>query len=224
MKTSNALHWIFWMASAACSAQTPIIGPDDNRDLSARESARQSADAFAAQPAVRVRLVDEVNLSLRDREAFQTKAQEILLGAGVASTWLDCPLKTSSETPPGCVEPLTGPDVVIRILPVSMVGNGRALGSSVAGRDGGAYGLIYYPNVAETAKIVEIAVPVMLALATVHEMGHLVLGSQAHWPAGIMHPCWDRKEVADMIRMNHFFNKSQCGQLQTRLLTRALPR
>jgi len=73
-------------------------------------------------------------------------------------------------------------------------------------------------------RLVEVSTPMMLALATVHEIGHLILGSQAHWPAGIMHPRWERKGVAEMVQMNRFFNKSQSRQLQQRLLRRLASR
>ena len=125
--------------------------------------------------------------------------------------------------PAGCLEDLTGADLIIRILPRTMIGHDNGLGSSVANHDGGVYGLVYYPSVEETANIVGVPAPVLLALATVHEIGHLILGSDAHWPAGIMHPRWDRKEVADMVQMNHFFNQSQSRELQKRLMARTSP-
>jgi len=180
--------------------------------------------AVAAEPTIRVLLFDEVNLDAQSREAFRTKAMEILNRAGVASTWLDCPPRTSPETPDRCAEEFNESDFVIRILPRLMIGNDLALGSSVAGQGGGVYGLIYYPNVERTARLVEVSTPMMLALATVHEIGHLILGSQAHWPAGIMHPRWDQKAVAEMVQMNRFFNKSQSRQLQQRLLRRLASR
>jgi hypothetical protein len=98
----------------------------------------------------------------------------------------------------------------------------NGLGSSVASREGGVYGLIYYPKIQQIAKLVNAPIPVVLALATVHEIGHLILGSQAHWPTGIMQPRWGCKEVADMIELNHFFNRSQSKELQKRLLSRRM--
>jgi hypothetical protein len=180
--------------------------------------------AVAAEPELRIRLIDEVNLDTQDRETVRSKAREILARAGVSSIWLDCPAKPSPETPQGCLDALSATDLIIRILPRTMIGHDNGLGSSVANRDGGVYGLIYYPKVEQTAQTVGVPVPVLLALAAVHEIGHLVLGNQAHWPAGVMHPRWGRKEVADMTAMNHYFNRTQSKQLQARLLTRELPR
>ena len=40
MKTSHSLPWIFWVASAACSAQPLTIRLYDYADLSVKETAR----------------------------------------------------------------------------------------------------------------------------------------------------------------------------------------
>lgn len=176
--------------------------------------------ALAGEPAILVHFVDEVNLDPQHLETFKAQAREILDRAGVASTWIDCPGKPSPDTPAGCQGKITGAEVVIRILPRTMVGNADALGSSVASGDGGVYGLVFYPKVKEAAQIVNIPVPVMLALATVHEIGHLILGNRAHWPAGIMHPRWGAKEIEQMTRRSMFFNGPQSRQFRARLLAR----
>lgn len=176
---------------------------------------------LGAEPTIRIRLVDDSNLDVRTREMLTSKAAEILARAAVASTWLDCPSKPQSEMPAGCVAPITAMDFVIRILPRAMIGHDNGLGSSVAGPEGGVYGLIYHPSVEEISKVVQAPVSVMLALATVHEVGHLILGNNAHWPAGIMHPRWDRKQVADTLEMNHYFNQRQSRELRQRLAVRA---
>lgn len=176
--------------------------------------------AFAAEPEIRVRLFDETSLNAQDSEVLRSKARQILERAGISVVWLDCPPKPSPESPRACHETLAPSDVVIRILPRTMIGNDNGLGASVAGREGGVYGLVFRPRVQEAAKVVDVSVPVMLALVVVHEIGHLILGSQTHWPVGIMHPRWDRKVVADMIGMDRYFNQSQSRQLQARLLTR----
>lgn len=102
-----------------------------------------------------------------------------------------------------------------------MIGNGHGLGSSVAGAEGGVYGLIYYPSIERMAKTIDMPVSIILALATVHEIGHLLLGSQAHWPAGIMRPQWDRGVLGEMIQRNQFFNKSQSSTLRRRAQLRS---
>lgn len=176
--------------------------------------------ALAGEPAILVHLFDEVNLDPKHLEAYKAQAREILSRAGVDSTWLDCPARTSPETPAGCLGELTGAAVVIRLLPRTMIGDADALGSSVANRDGGVYALVFYPKVEEAAQILNIRVPVMLALATVHEIGHLILGSRAHWPAGIMHRRWGAREVEEMTRRSIFFNEPQARQFRAMLMAR----
>lgn len=176
--------------------------------------------ALASEPSVRIRLIDEVHLDAEARGTLVSKSVEILDAAGVSSTWLECPDKPVPEMPAGCLESLAGNELIIRILGRGMRGNDHGLGSSVAGPEGGVYGLIYYPNIEKTARIVEIPVTVMLALATVHEIGHLILGSHSHWPAGVMQARWNRKAVSEMIQLNLFFNQSQSRTMRQRLLAR----
>jgi hypothetical protein len=177
--------------------------------------------AATAEPMVRIRLIDEVNLNIEIRKSFPTEAERILLKAGVSSTWLWCPLKPSPDEPAAeCLRELSGQDLVFRILPRRMIGNDRALGSSVAGPEGGTYGLVFYPTVVHAAKVNGVPVAQLVAWATVHEIGHLLLGARAHWPRGIMHPRWEKGQIDELLKTGPFFNRFQSNQMQEKLAAR----
>lgn len=175
---------------------------------------------LVGETAVRVRVFDEVHLDTRDRDAFEAKAREILSRAGITSNWLNCPCKPEPGTPQGCADRPLGAELIIRIRPCPMIGHDNGLGSAVTGPEGGVYGSIYYPRVKDLARQVELPVPVILALATIHEIGHLILGGDAHFPLGIMRPGWGRKEVEEMVAMNRYFNGFQSRELQKRVMAR----
>jgi hypothetical protein len=175
--------------------------------------------AEATSPMVRIRLYDDANLGAESRKSFRTEAAGILLKSGVSSVWLWCP--PSPEAPVECTQDVTGLELVLRILPRGMIGHDLALGSSVADRDGGTYGLIYYPTVVRTARINSVPIPRLAAWAGVHEIGHLLLGARAHWPSGIMNGRWDQNRVDEIVKAGPFFNDAQSKQLRNSLMARA---
>jgi len=102
-----------------------------------------------------------------------------------------------------------------------MIGRELALGYSVAGPEGGAYGTIFHPTVVRSAHIAQLPVPKLLALATLHEIGHLLLGSKAHWPRGIMSPFWEQGRIDEMMTRGPLFNTVQSKLLRARVATRS---
>jgi hypothetical protein len=180
-----------------------------------------AATLATREPILYVHLFDEVNLPADARTIFIAEAEGGLRTAGVRSIWLDCPVGPSLDTPGGCVAELTGATVSIRILPRKMIGRDLALGYSLAGPTGGTYSAICYPAVERAARIAQMAVPKLLALATLHEIGHLLLGSNAHWPWGIMNPFWEAGRIDEIMKRGPLFTKAQSKLLRARIASRA---
>lgn len=171
------------------------------------------------EPVLYVHLIDEVNLANDLRDRFVAEAEQGLRAAGVPSIWLNCPLKPSPDSPAGCGSARAGA-VFIRIWPHKMMGRERVLGYSVAGPDGGAYSTICYPTVERAAQIAQLPVAKLLALATLHEIGHLLLGANAHWPWGIMSPFWEGGRF-DELKRGILFNATQAKLMRARLAARS---
>jgi hypothetical protein len=49
---------------------------------------------------------------------------------------------------------------------------------------------VYYPSAVEVAKKCQADVFQILGAAIAHEVGHLILGANAHSPGGVMSPHW----------------------------------
>jgi hypothetical protein len=172
-----------------------------------------------SEPVLYVHLIDEVNLANDVRDRFIAEVERGLRAASVRSIWLNCPNKLSPHSPAGCGGELAGA-VSIRIWPRKMMGRDLALGYSVAGPDGGTYGTICYPTVERAAQIAQVPVVKLLALATLHEIGHLLLGSNAHWPWGIMNPFWERGRFNEMLERGVHFNVAQAKLMRARVAAR----
>ena len=53
-----------------------------------------------------------------------------------------------------------------------------------------------------------------------HEIGHLLLGSNSHAPAGIMSARWEGQELNRMARGNLLFTDAQSDQMRTEIVCR----
>jgi Zn-dependent peptidase ImmA (M78 family) len=56
----------------------------------------------------------------------------------------------------------------------------------------------------------------VLAYAIAHEIGHLLLGDNAHTPRGVMKGNWDRKDYEAMNQRQFHFIEGQAHQLASR--------
>jgi hypothetical protein len=177
--------------------------------------------ALAAQPTIRIRLFDYAELPAGDLKSFENVASRILRWGGVASVWLHCPISGTADPATGCSGSFDGSDFAVRILPSSKIGELHAMGTSLASAEGGSYATMYFPTVRRAAQATAVPVPTMLALATVHELGHLILGADSHSHEGIMHPQWTAKEIGETTSRNRLFNAAQCRRMRERLMARA---
>jgi hypothetical protein len=116
-----------------------------------------------------------------------------------------------------CGEP-EGP--VIRILPGSAktIRNLRRppLGQSFATPTGGSYATIFLEAVQDEAAAADAPWVVVLAHAAAHEIGHLLLGNQAHSRSGLMREIWDRKDYEAMIQHRLRFSEDEARKLASR--------
>jgi hypothetical protein len=57
----------------------------------------------------------------------------------------------------------------------------------------------------------------VLAHVMAHEVGHLLLGTNAHSPTGIMRPSWQARELRSIIMGTLLFTSEQAGSMQAKL-------
>jgi len=90
------------------------------------------------------------------------------------------------------------------------------LGQSFADADGGKYASVFLERVQDEALSANVPWVIVLAYATAHEIGHLLLGNQAHTPRGLMKEMWDRKDYEAMNQNYLHFSEEQIRQLRSR--------
>ena len=85
----------------------------------------------------------------------------------------------------------------------------RCLGRSITDQRGGAYADVYLQAVRDEAAEANLPWMTLLAYATTHETGHLLLGNKAHTLTGIMKPHWDVRDYQCMARDCLLFSPAQ---------------
>ena len=131
--------------------------------------------------------------------AARTEATTILKDAGLGVIWLDCWLGNAEppDAPDRC-RAKVGTDLVLRLHAAAAGASSHytSLGFAVVVRKGTPFLATIYPDLGETiARRAGIDTSIVLGRAMAHEIGHLLLNSNAHAEDGLMRAAWTQKEL-----------------------------
>jgi hypothetical protein len=150
-----------------------------------------SAQAGVQRIAVRIYDFSALDHAVRDRAAGEARA--IVADAGVSADWRDCAQRHTCAAGSG--------ELVVRIireLGHPTAESRRALGYAVidttAGR--GTLATIYVNRVEDSAREAGADLALLLGRAIAHEIGHLILRTNAHTDQGLMRAIWTEQELA----------------------------
>jgi hypothetical protein len=168
--------------------------------------------AIAQRSALQVQVYDYSGLSPAAFHEFVARTQEILAGSGISLEVDACPKGAAPcESHSGSSRQL-----VVRVIADTgkSLKNVRleTLGQSVADFDGGTYATVFLRPVEEKASDANLPRIVVLAYATAHEIGHLLLG-EAHSPQGLMKGTWGAKDFLAMSQNGLQFSPEQARKL-----------
>ena len=140
--------------------------------------------------------------ALNDFAVTFAETAAILDDAGVGLTWVRCDVAFVQRDANPCLRPLAANELAIRFvrLPPHHAAQERdliTLGDSLVDtRLGvGALATIYVNRVATLAGRCDVDVQTLLARATAHEIGHLLLGTTAHASSGLMRAAWSQAAI-----------------------------
>ena len=152
--------------------------------------------AAATALAITIRVYDTYGLPPDQRAEALAIAGETLAQAGVAVTWLDCTRQPDGSRPAACLALLKEHELVVRIQARSPRGP-HVLGTAIVQADGkpNVFASVYAASVADKATRSGVWIPTLLGRATAHEIGHLLLGENAHGPHGLMRASWNVKRL-----------------------------
>jgi hypothetical protein len=176
------------------------------------------AGKLSAQTAtIDLYLYDYAALQPSTFNEFVARTENILKSAGLSFRVAPC---KGVGTPQCEVQTSTGRHLAVRVLPgtaKTMQNAMRApLGESFADHDGGTYASLFLSRVQDEAAEANVPWVTVLAYAAAHEIGHLLLGDQAHTPRGLMKAHWDSHDYQAMNQNCFHFSDEQIRQLKSR--------
>lgn len=118
----------------------------------------------------------------------QKRVEGIFLGAGIRLRWVDTALPSSDGSSPA--DPAWHPDpfdLVLKIVSGFPRNNARFY-DLVFGITAGSQSIIFNDKTQAVASSAEVTHPEILAITIAHELGHALLGPDAHSDTGIMRP------------------------------------
>ena len=191
-------------------ASNPNIG----QELQAQ---RETSHAPEQENRVTVLVYNYARLPIQTLREAEDRASLIFRKTDVEIEWADCPL--NDEDPslyPKCPAILDATQLSLRIFAKTAtkvdVGGEAFVAARIAN--------IFWNRVEERAQALKAPAPRFLAHTVAHELGHLLLGSNSHSPAGIMTARWDAPTQTRICQEGLYFNQQQSEIIRSEMRKR----
>jgi hypothetical protein len=158
----------------------------------------------------------------------EKEAGKIFERTGVQLSWLDYPLGGHEvvESSQACGPPFGAADVRLRLLTYRLTElretHPHSLGLALpcAEADGGCFVNVFYQRTQELAKDADLGLAKVLGHTIAHEIGHLLLGSKAHSPDGLMRAKWGPKDLHRAGRGDLLFGAEETTIIRAQVVAR----
>jgi len=204
------LRFVFVPAILASTAANLWSNGPKGRGVGAQESAR-----------VTISVYNEAEVPVDVMGLAQEQAGQVFRHAGIEVTWLNCRVPAvSEEASRACREALFPEHLHLRIVRRSLALKGETMGISFQGEDGsGCYADLFYEPMEQLQKSDGADIASLLGHVAAHEIGHLLLGSNSHAAAGIMHAHWTAEELASAKLGSLVFLEKESRRMRASLAT-----
>lgn len=141
----------------------------------------------------------------------ERRATTILQTAHVRVTWLHTAEGASSSSRSAFGrKPSPATDFSIRVVRDSVALPESIFGVSFLGQDGsGRYSDVFYATAYRLSESSRLNLAEVLGHVMAHELGHMLLGSNAHSSLGIMRPHWSAEELQSLRMGKLLFTRAQ---------------
>jgi len=166
--------------------------------------------AVAGQSSVTVLINDSVGVKPLVLSQAETEAARLFRAAGISIRWLNC------RQTDACRRTLTRDKLVLHIVHNGKTQSEFAFGEAFLGDDGrGQYSDIFFDRVRAAPGNTNVGR--LLGVVAAHELGHLLLGSNAHVRVGIMQPVWEHDCVRKIAMGMLAFTPDQARRMRQRI-------
>jgi hypothetical protein len=210
--TSLSCHVIEQATTA--SGQVPVLPILSNAGI---ETPVKQRPKHKAEAAIRLRIYDFAGLEPVVLADAQKVTTEIFRKAGVETVWLDCPIDQAE-----CAEEPEGLQFMLRILPTAMkkdIVAEDSLGFAIPCHDHDQGCLLYilYSRISTLAEEAGIGPSRILGHVMAHELGHGLLGPDAHEGYGVMQA---KLPISDLSWKTLYFTSAQSERIRAALQVR----
>jgi hypothetical protein len=180
-------------------------------------STRTPASSAVIDDSLLVRLYDNAGILASELASALRTTHDIMRRADLIVDWVQCRARRDGLVPAVCDQPLSSSDVVVRLIEGSdkETGERRALGYSLFDSSGiSGFATVYVDRVDWLARRAQYPRAPLLGRAIAHEIGHLLLRSNAHTESGLMREVWTAEQVVRNRREDWTFSADQNGDIR----------
>jgi hypothetical protein len=165
---------------------------------------------------IRVLVNNSAGVSVMILNQAKVEASRIFRAAGIEIDWVDCPGIAVEDD--ACRRVPGSNDFVLHIVAKGRTSSDLVFGLSFLGQDGaGKYSDIFYDRVQQAHRESGIDAASLMGTVAAHELGHLLLGLQAHSYAGIMAAVWKEKALRNLGLGSLQFSGDQADRMRARI-------
>jgi len=150
----------------------------------------------------------------------EADASGVFQRAGIEVHWLNCKVPAASLAESRACPVAAFPEHLhLRIVRKARSLKGETMGISFQGEDGrGCVADLFYKPMEDLHNSDGTDVASLLGHVAAHEIGHLLLGTNSHAAAGIMHAHWTSDELASAKVRSLVFLDKEARQMRAKLL------
>jgi hypothetical protein len=166
---------------------------------------------------VLVNVYDDAGIPVNVLMRAEQSAGRIFRIAGLQVIWKNCEeVPQSPAREKGCGK-AGRTSLSIRVVRHSSTLTDSVFGASFLDEEGsGVYGDVFFENAERLSEVAHVNVGDVLGHVIAHELGHLLLGRDAHSQIGIMRPQWAKEELKSLAMGRLLFTHEQGRQITQR--------
>jgi hypothetical protein len=183
------------------------------------------SEAGSAMPIITIHIYNYAQVSRRRLTEAERATSRVLKAAGMATEWVTCPVsEKDQEVDLDCERRLLSSELVLNILPhpsKSSLQYGDSFGYAQVFTNGqfGHYAFVFDDRVEDFARG-SLSAGQLLGCVAAHEIGHLLLGSNAHTLRGLMSARWDKDDLERLGWGLLLFSPAEAEQLRAGMQAR----
>lgn len=178
------------------------------------------ANENATKAQVIINVYNDAQLSSQTLAQAEEEATRIFRKAGIDSVWIDCQTLNAGTPDAECQHPSGPSHLALRIVPWSSESGDAIFGVAfISAADDSTYADVFYNSAEKLHQECHAGVPKVLGHVMAHEIGHLLLGMNAHSDMGIMRPYWQGPELRSIGMGRLLFSSEQARSMQAKLLS-----